>query len=85
MALTDDELNAIADLTGLYSRGIWAGLYALLLQRRVSVEEVDDAHDRLYARYWAAHPAEKAEHDRRVAEFEQMIPTTETFWRGSRP
>ncbi len=57
--LTDTELDAVHLFTGLYSRQMWAYLYGFLLGRTVEVEEVSDAHTRLYDAYYLAHPEQR--------------------------
>lgn len=48
--LTNEELNQVVPMSGLFGLGQWAALYGLKLARSVSVEEVLDASRRLRAR-----------------------------------
>lgn len=56
--MTPTELALIRPLTGIFARRTWALLYGHILQRPVSVEEVDEAHRLFFDEYYAAHPDE---------------------------
>lgn len=57
--MTEDELRRVKFTTGLFNHSTLAWLYGFILERSVSVEEVDDAHSRLWDEYYREHPDEK--------------------------
>ena len=80
--LTDHELNNVRFVTGTHHLSQWQAIYGMLLGRSVETSEVLDAHRRMMDDYWRDHPAEKAEHDRRVAEFQAMTRSDVPMFRS---
>lgn len=81
--LTDQELDTVRMVTGVLHLSHWQAVYGMLLQRTVTAEEVLDAHHRILDDYWLEHPAEKAEHDCAVEEFQSLQRSDIPFWRSA--
>ena len=80
--LTDHELNDVRVVTGTFHLSHWQAIYGMLLGRSVEADEVLDAHRRMMDDYWRCRPAEKAEHDRAVAEFQAMTRSDVPMFRS---